>query len=227
MDKESLENGLFYFKEKNFAKALKCFENMENDKKYYYMGLTHVRLKDYDSAIRNLKIYLRKETDYQLMIQISMILGYVHVQKSEMVKARKYFEKALQLDFNNSKAYAALGYIDFQLKNYNLSIKNLKRAIELDQQNATAHNSLGYIYADINMDTDQAVMECETALQLIPDYAMYLDSLGWAYYKKNDFTNAKKYLSMALEKNPDNQDIRKHFRDVITREMSTKKEHID
>lgn len=227
MAKTHLENGLICFREKNYPKAMKFFEKMEEDKKYYYLGLTAMRIRDYDSAIHYLKIYLRKETDYPVMIQISMIMGYAYAQKLEYVKARKHFEKALQLDFNNARAYAALGYIDYQLQNYGLSVRNLKKAVELDETNATAHNSLGYIYADTNMNLEEAVRECEKALQLIPEYASYLDSLGWAYYKKNDFEKAKKYLSLALEKDPDSPEIRKHFKDVIVREMKGKKERID
>ncbi len=222
-----LRNGLLAYKENNFDGAIKYFNKLEDEKKFYFLGLTHVRMKEYDTAIHYLKIYLRKETDYQLMIQIYLILGYIYAQKNEFVRSHKYLEKVLQLDFNNSKAYSALGYVDYRLKNYNMSIKNFKKAIEIDKKNATAHNSLGYVYADTNMNLDEAIRECETALQIAPEYAAYLDSLGWAYYKKNDYSNAKKYLSMALEKDPENQEIKKHFKDVIVKEISKKQEKID
>lgn len=223
-----LKNGLKAYKEKRYEDALKYFNKLENElKKNYYLGLTYVRLQDYDSAIFHLKNYLKKETDYQIMIQVLMILGYIYVKKNDYKKAKIYFDKVLQLDFNNSKAYAALGYIYYQLKDYNEAIKVLKKAIEIDEKNATAHNSLGYIYADTNMQLEEAIKECEIALQLSPGYPAYLDSMGWAYYKKGELKKAKEYLAKALEIMPDNEEIKAHFRDVVVKEISKKKEKID
>ncbi len=223
-----LKNGLKAYQNNRFEDALKYFNKLEDeDKKNYYLGLTYVRLNDYDSAIFHLKNYLKKETDYQFMIQVMMVLGYIYVQKEDYGKAKLYFEKALQLDFNNSKAYAALGYVYYKMKNFNEAIKALSKAIEIDENSATAHNSLGYIYADLNMQLEKAVEECELALKISPDYPAYLDSMGWAYYKKGDLEKAREYLAKAMEMMPENEEIKKHFRDVVIKEMKKKREKID
>lgn len=223
-----LKNGLKAYQEKRYEDALKYFTKLEDDeKKNYYLGLTYARLNDYDSAIFHLKNYLKKETDYQFMIQVMMVLGYIYAQKEDYGKSKLYFEKALQLDFNNSRAYAALGYIYYKMHNFNEAIKALRKAIEIDEKNATAHNSLGYIYADLNMQLEEAIKECEIALQLSPEYPAYLDSMGWAYYKKGDIKKAKEYLAKAMELMPDNKEIREHFRNVVIKEIARKKEKID
>lgn len=223
-----LKNGLKAYQERRYEDALKYFNKLKDDeKKNYYIGLAYVRLNDYNSAIFHLKNYLKKETDYQLMIQVMMVLGYIYVQKKDFGKSKLYFDKALQLDFNNSKAYAALGYVFYQLHNFNEAIKSLKKAIEIDEKNATAHNSLGYIYADINIKLEEAIKECEIALEISPDYPAYLDSIGWAYFKKGDIKKAKEYLSKALEFMPDNNEIKEHFREVVIKEIAKKKEKID
>ncbi len=221
------KNGLQSYKEKNYPKALKYFKKMKDTKKDYYLGLVYVRLEDYKSAIFHLTKYLKKETDYELMIQIYLVLGYIYAQKKEYTQSKQYFQKALNLDFHNSKAYAAIGYIQYKLNNNDEAIKFLKKAIDIDQDNATAHNSLGYIYADINMSLEEAIKECETAIKISPDYAAFLDSMGWAYYKKGELAKSKEYLTKALDINPDNKEIRKHFKDLIVKEMSKKKETID
>jgi len=223
-----LKNGLKAYKEKRYEDALKYFNKLEDDvKKNYYLGLTYVRLNDYDSAIFHLKNYLKSETDYQIMIQVLTVLGYIYVQKKEYEKAKIYFEKALNLDFNNSKVYAALGYVYYKLNNFNEAIKVLKKAIEIDEKNATAHNSLGYIYADKNLQLEEAIRECEIALKISPDYPAYLDSLGWAYYKKGDIKKAKELIAKALESLGDNEEIKSHFREIVIKEISKRKEKID
>lgn len=222
-----IKSGLKAFKQGKCEEALKYFHKLKNEKKDYYLGLTYVKLKDYDSAIRHLRLYLRRETNYELMIQVYMVLGYVYALKLEYVKSRRFFEKSLQLDFYNSKAYAALGYLDYKMNNYQESVKKLKKAIEFDNKNANAHNSLGYIYGDMNLNMADALKECEIALLLSPDYPAYLDSLGWVYYKQGDLIRAKQYLTQALDKLPESDEIRKHFKTIIVREINKKHEKID
>ena len=223
----TLKNGLIAYNEKRYEDAIKYFKKLEDEKKDYYLGLAYVRLEDYKTAITHLKKYLKRETDYRLMIQVYFVLGFIYAQKKEFTRAKTYLEKALQLDFNNSKAYAALGYVHYKMRNFNESIKVLKKAVELDEENATAHNSLGYIYADTNMNLEEAVKECEIALKLLPDYAAYLDSMGWTYYKKGDFKKAKEYLTKALDELPEDEEVKKHFKDMIVKEIAKKKERID
>ncbi|MBU1076809.1 MAG: tetratricopeptide repeat protein [Spirochaetes bacterium] len=222
-----LKNALSAYGEADYSKAIKYFNKIKDPKKDYYLGLTYVRLEDYTTAIMHLKKYLKTEVDYQLIIQVYLVLGYIYAQKKEFIKSKKQFEKALSLDFHNAKANAALGFVEYKLKNYQSAIKSLKKAIEIDETNATAHNSLGYIYADINMSMEESIQECEIALKLSPDYAAYMDSMGWAYYKKGDLIKAKEYLTKALDKLPENEEIRKHFKDLILKEMAKKKETID
>jgi len=222
-----LKNGLKAYNEKRYQDALKYFEKTKDEKKDYYLGLTYVKLEDYKTAITHLKKYLKKETNYSLMIQIYFILGFIYAQLNEYTKSLKYLQKVIDLDFNNSKAYAAIGYVYYKMKNFNESIKALKKAIEIDEENATAHNSLGFIYADINLNLQEAVRECEIALELSPEYPAYLDSMGWAYYKSGDLEKAKEYLVKAMDKMPDNEEIKKHFKDLIVKEMLKKREKID
>jgi len=222
-----LKNGIEAYKKGDYKEALKYFRRLVSESKNYYIGLTLVRLKNYEDATAHLKSYLKKATDYALMIQVFLVLGYAYAELENFRVARKYLQKAIELDFNNSRAYAALGYVYYKLNQYNEAIDSLKKAIEIDENNATAHNSLGYIYSDLDMDIEQAVKEIETALRLKPDYGAFLDSMGWIYYKKGDFAEAKKYLARALEKLPDNPEIKQHFRDVVVKEVARRKESID
>ncbi|MBN1899394.1 MAG: tetratricopeptide repeat protein [Spirochaetes bacterium] len=223
-----LKNGLKAYQEGHFKSAIKYFSKLENDdKKDYYLGLSYVRLRDYESATYHLNNYLNKETDYKLMTQILFVLGYIFAQKGQYSKSKKYFQKSLDLDFNNSKAYAALGYVFYKQKNFDEAIRALKKAIEIDERNATAHNSLGYIYADINMKLEESIMQCEIAVKIKPNYAAYLDSLGYAHFKKGNIKKAKEYLSKAMEMMPENEEIQEHFRNVVIKDMSRKKEKID
>ncbi|MBU0616204.1 MAG: tetratricopeptide repeat protein, partial [Planctomycetes bacterium] len=60
-------------------------------------------------------------------------------------------------------------------------------------------NDLGYVWVDLGMNLDRAGELIRLAVATEPWNAAYLDSLGWAYYKGGDFSNARKYLARAAQ----------------------------
>ncbi len=58
-------------------------------------------------------------------------------------------------------------------------------------------NDLGYTWVDLGMNLEQATELIRRAVAEKPWRAAFIDSLGWAYYKAGDFTNAHKYLARA------------------------------
>jgi len=227
---DRIEKGIEYYNKGEYKKALTEFRRLSDTEKlkHYYLGITYTRLNNIDSALFHLKTFLKNsEVSFPILIKVLMILGYLHARKEEYKKAKSYFEKVLQLDFNNSKAYAALGYIYYKVGNIQEALNHLQKALEIDQGNATAHNSFGYILAENDLDIDKALKECQKALELKPDYPAYLDSIGWIYFKKGDYIKAKHYLTKALEKMPECNEIREHFRVIVRKELSFKKEQID
>jgi tetratricopeptide (TPR) repeat protein len=75
-------------------------------------------------------------------------------------------------------------------------------------------NYLGYMLADRGDRLDEAIRLVTRALQADPDNGAYLDSLGWAHFKKGDLPEAEKYLSEAAERLPRNGEIQEHLGDV-------------
>jgi len=53
-------------------------------------------------------------------------------------------------------------------------------------------------------------------LSVDPDNGAYLDSLGWAYYKKGEFKLAEKYLRQAVEQMPDDGILREHLGEIYS-----------
>lgn len=62
---------------------------------------------------------------------------------------------------------------------------------------ALLNNNLGYTLVDENRDVERAIKLIQRAVAEEPLSAVYLDSLGWAYYKTGDFAAARKFLSRA------------------------------
>ena len=64
----------------------------------------------------------------------------------------------------------------------------------------SAYNYLGYLYADKNLNIDDAYILIKKALEIEPDNGAYLDSLGWVFYRKGDYNLALKNLLLAEER---------------------------
>lgn len=90
-----------------------------------------------------------------------------------------------------------------------------RRALSLDPKHAPTLNYLGYMLAERGLRLDEAVTLLTEAVQIEPFNGSYLDSLGWAYYKKGSFDKAREYLLKAGEQQPTNSVIQDHVGDVL------------
>jgi tetratricopeptide (TPR) repeat protein len=97
--------------------------------------------------------------------------------------------------------------------------KALRQVLSFDPTNANALNYLGYLLA-LRGDKDkidEAIDLVRKALVAEPDNGAFLDSLGWAYYRKGDLGEAEKYLGQAATKLPKNSEVQDHLGDVLAR----------
>ncbi len=74
---------------------------------------------------------------------------------------------------------------------------NLKRLIELRPDSAQAWNALGYSLADRSLRLPEARQYIVKALELAPDDAFILDSMGWVEYRLGDAAAGLPYLERA------------------------------
>jgi tetratricopeptide (TPR) repeat protein len=71
------------------------------------------------------------------------------------------------------------------------------------------------MWVDRNMNLDEAGSMIKKALEIEPDNGAYLDSLGWYYFKKGDFSRAITELLHASDlTNPPDPAIYEHIGDT-------------
>jgi tetratricopeptide (TPR) repeat protein len=81
---------------------------------------------------------------------------------------------------------------------------------------------LGYTYADKGINLDEAISLIEKALEIEPEVGAYIDSLGWAYYKKGMIDKAIELLEKAVGYE-DDPIIRDHLGDAYYKKGWTDK----
>jgi tetratricopeptide (TPR) repeat protein len=68
-----------------------------------------------------------------------------------------------------------------------------------DPNDASAANYLGYMWADRDVNLDEALDLISRAVALDPDNPAYLDSMGWIRYRRGDLDEAERWLRRAVD----------------------------
>ncbi len=92
--------------------------------------------------------------------------------------------------------------------------KSLRHLITLDPKNANAYNALGYSLADRNLRLGEAQKLIEQALQLQPESAHIIDSMGWVMFRRGQIEAALRHLIKAYGLAPET-DIAAHLGEVL------------
>jgi tetratricopeptide (TPR) repeat protein len=95
--------------------------------------------------------------------------------------------------------------------------KSARQALAVEPTNPRVLNYLGYMLAQNGKNLDEAIQLVNRALQAAPGEGAYLDSLGWAHFRRGDLNEAEKYIGAAAAKMPDNAEVLDHLGDLHAR----------
>jgi tetratricopeptide (TPR) repeat protein len=95
--------------------------------------------------------------------------------------------------------------------------RSLRQILTIEPAEKNALNHLGYLLAERGEQPDEAISLVQRALAQDPNNGAYLDSLGWAYFRKGELNEAHKYLAAAAAQLPQNSEVLDHLGDVQAR----------
>lgn len=84
-----------------------------------------------------------------------------------------------------------------------------------DPEDANAANYLGYLWADRRINLQEALELVNLAVEVEPENAAYLDSLGWVHYRLGSMDEAEFWLRRAIEFNNDDGTLLAHLGEVL------------
>ncbi len=109
--------------------------------------------------------------------------------------------KLVPMDKNTMRdTHFLLANLYYENQNFDKVEEELKITLKVDPDFHEASNFLGYFFVERNMNLDEAINLIHKALKAEPQNGAYLDSLGWAYYKKAQVEGRDDYLVTALQK---------------------------
>jgi tetratricopeptide (TPR) repeat protein len=177
----------------------------EESEPHYLLALIYSARKEYDQASREYEILFKQLAGSAVgKPDVHVFLGQLYYSRGETLRALEQFEKAWQLEPENLDLAYALGELYIEAGRRDEALGVFRGCINTDPLHADCLNALGYAQVEAGQQLDEAVSFIEKALSLEPKNAAYMDSLGWAYYKKGDYKEALRHLTAAsvIEQDP-------------------------
>jgi tetratricopeptide (TPR) repeat protein len=144
-------------------------------------------------------------------------LGYARSLKNETgADVFVLYNMALEIKPDSAVAHFYLGAYYDRIKNKDAAARQMREAIRLNPEYHDAYNYLSYMFSEEGLNLDEAVELAKKALEYEPENGAYLDSLGWAYFKKGSFDEALVEVERAAVVMPDDATIAEHLGDIYS-----------
>jgi Flp pilus assembly protein TadD len=220
----TIQEGIRLFNMKRWDLALQEFLEAQDKAKpdggadplelAYYLGLCYTKLEQFNEALLYLEQVVNDANNALRAYQCRITLSYIYVITKRAKMAEVELNRLTETGFESVQLYTILAYTAWSERQYQKAVDLYKKALQLDNSNATAINGLGYILVDTAIDVQSGLLFCKKAVDINPKNACYLDSLGWAYFKNGNFTEAVNWLRRALDLAPQQKEIRNHIKIV-------------
>ena len=227
----NLKEGIKLYQSRKYSEALAFFlalppDSTDNLELAYFIGLCYARLNKYDEALLYLEQVVTNGTDVEKIKQCRLSLAVIYSLTNRSKMAEFELSKLQEDGINTEQVQCAKGYVAWYRNEIDKSIACYEKVLDKNPENATALNGLGYILASSGKDLTKALFLCKKAVDANPESSAYLDSLGWVYFKLGLLKEAKTFVKRALEKNPDNEEIKSHYQEILTSSSDIKNNDI-
>ncbi len=89
-----------------------------------------------------------------------------------------------------------------------------QEAISLDPDNDVALNNFAYYLSEREIRLEEARDMARRALELNPENAAFLDTMGWIYFKMGEYEKAHEYIRASIETGDASAEVMEHMGDV-------------
>ncbi len=173
--------------------------------------------KGKEFAIKNL------EKDFKLLKKREVEHYY---ELANFYKENEYYQKSIEYysltiqkikksDSLYSKILDRRGTSFERLGNWEKAEKDLMESLKILPDQPHVLNYLAYSWVDKGINLDKSLEMLKKATDLKKNDGYIIDSLGWAYYNKKNYTEAEFFLQKAVELLPQDPIINDHYADTL------------
>jgi len=196
--------------------AINRYSFVRNGEFYFSAQLRIVSIladqNEYDKAREHLQT-IRVDSSKQRM-QLILLEGDLLREAQRYPDAKEYYTKLLTAMPNETSIRYARALVAEKLGEIDLVESDLQAILKQEPANAQVLNALGYTLADRTNRYDEALKYIQRALELEPDDAAVVDSMGWVQYRMGNYQQAITHLRRATELSKD-PEIAAHLGEVL------------
>ena len=167
-----------------------------------YLSRLHLWLSNDQPDIAH-QIYRSAWQDRQLnQVEAGIVYARVLNEFQRYDQSLRLLTILLQQSDNQSQLLLLLVRAEVYMfrREYQLMEADLRRVIADAPEQSAAYNTLGYVLADINIRLDESERLIDQALQIDPENASYVDSLGWLAFRRGDLERARQLIEWAYSR---------------------------
>ena len=155
--------------------------------------------------------------------QLGLCEALAHRQKGEEEKARSLLDEAFQSDRGNADIVIAMyhspgadeAYREKVRKRILQSCRNYEVQIASDPSNPVYYNHWAWVVSNTEGDFEKAIRYSKRSLDLFPDTAGYLDTLGRCYFSNGQIEEAIEVQQRAVELLPSTQTLQRQLQEFL------------
>jgi len=148
---------------------------------------------------------------------IQFFAGAAYMLNDKPEKAREWLEQASYAPSNRnfrSVIHGTLGDVMHDLDRWEDAKDAYEQALRLDSNNHNAMNNYAYFMSIREENLDYARELAEKAISFEPENAAYLDTVGWIYFKKREYEQAREYIQRSIDTGDASAEVYEHMGDI-------------
>jgi len=150
-------------------------------------------------------------------------LAGIYEREGDNERAIRLLVKASRLFPNDEKLLFAIATLHERNGQQKKALEIMRKILEMNPKSVPAMNYIGYSFVEKGENLDEAEDLLQEAVHLKPDDGYIVDSLGWLYFIKGDYTRSFYLIQRALKLVPDEPTILKHMGQLYQQRGESKK----
>ena len=147
-------------------------------------------------------------------VQLVLLEAQMLADHSSLAAALEFMSQQIVKDSDNVEYRYFRAMTGERNNDLALLESDLRHIIALNPDNADAMNALGYTLADKTDRYEEALILISRALEIKPNEAAFIDSIGWVHYRLENYDQAIRFLRQALDMFP-NDEVAAHLGEVL------------
>src|SRR6185437_9198233 len=138
----------------------------------------------------------------ETLIETYAHLGTLYAKQGKVKEAINQFETIVAKNPQQLSALMVLGLLHEQQEDYARAMVKYEAALKVNAQFAPAANNLAWLLVEHLGDKERALSYAETARQTLPNDPYIADTLGWIYYRQQQYAKSASLLKEAVDRLP-------------------------